>query len=120
MVFGSSTLGQPQSTYICKVQISVWRRPNIDSPPPLHPASMSSPRTKGGGRTYSPGGEGVGGSIFWKTPDIGLASYSLIPLRGQPYLLIPSQLNQSGNCHHNHASYISNLCENLPPLSSLL
>ncbi len=27
------------------------------------------------------GGEGVGGSIFWKTPDIGLASYSIIPLR---------------------------------------
>ncbi len=23
----------------------------------------------------------MGGSIFWKTPDIGLASYSIIPLR---------------------------------------
>jgi hypothetical protein len=47
---------------------------NIDPPPPsLHLASVSSPRTKGGG-THSPGGEGGGGSIFWKTPDIGLAS----------------------------------------------
>jgi hypothetical protein len=27
-------------------------------------------------RTHSPGGEGGGGSIFWKTRDIGLASYS--------------------------------------------
>ncbi len=35
----------------------------IDHPPPLHPASVSSPRTKGGGvhsATHSPGGEGVG------------------------------------------------------------
>jgi hypothetical protein len=29
-----------------------------------------------GGRTHSPGGEGDGGSIFWKTRDIGLPSYS--------------------------------------------
>jgi hypothetical protein len=56
---------------------------NIDPPPPLHPASVSSPRTKSGGGTHSPGDEGVGGggSTFWKTPDIGLASYSIIPLR---------------------------------------
>ena len=33
---------------------------NIDPHPPLHPASVSSPRTKGGGvHTHSPGGEGV-------------------------------------------------------------
>ncbi len=40
----------------------------------------------GGGGTHSPGGEGVGGggSIFWKTPDIGLASYSIISLRSYP------------------------------------
>ncbi len=46
----------------------------------LHPASVSSPRTKGGGvRTRRPA---MGwGSIFWKAPDIGLASYSIIPLR---------------------------------------
>jgi hypothetical protein len=50
---------------------------NIDPPPPLHPASVSSPRTEEG-NTHSPGGEGVGGSIFWKTPDKGFASYSII------------------------------------------
>ncbi len=57
---------------------------NIDPPPPppFHPASVSSPRIKGGGisTTHSPGGEGV--NIL--TPDIGLASYSLIPLRKVP------------------------------------
>jgi hypothetical protein len=31
--------------------------------------------------THLPGGEEGGGSIFCKTPDIGLASYSMIPLR---------------------------------------
>ena len=35
----------------------------IDPTPPLHPASVSSQRTKGGG-THVPGGEGVGGQYF--------------------------------------------------------
>jgi hypothetical protein len=35
----------------------------INPPPPLHPASVSSPRTKGGG-TNSPGGERWGGQYF--------------------------------------------------------
>jgi hypothetical protein len=52
----------------------------VDPPPLLHQASVSSPRTKGGG-VHTPGRRGGGGSIFWKTPDIGLASYSIIPLR---------------------------------------
>ncbi len=74
-----------QSTYVCRVQSSVWRLPKYWPPPSpnFHPASVSSPRTLGGG-----GGihtrravRGVGGSIFWKTPDIGLASYSIISLR---------------------------------------
>jgi hypothetical protein len=34
----------------------------INPPPPFHPASVSSPRTKGG--THSLGGEGVGGQYF--------------------------------------------------------
>ncbi len=38
---------------------------------------MNSAFVGGGGeRTHSPGGEGGGGSIFWKTRDIGLPSYS--------------------------------------------
>ncbi len=51
---------------------------NIDPPPPLRPASVYPPPllAGGGGRTHSPGGEGVGGLIFWKTRDIVLHSYS--------------------------------------------
>ncbi len=54
----------------------------IDSPPPLHPASVSSTRTKGGGGVgYTLAWRwGGGGSIFRKTPDIGLASYSIMLL----------------------------------------
>ncbi len=57
----------------------------IDPPPPLHSAIVSSPAPKAGG-----GGGGVhtrravkelGGSIFRKTPGIGFASFSIIPLR---------------------------------------
>ncbi len=53
----------PQSTYIYRVQSSVWRLPNYWTPTPLHPASVSSPCTKGGGRggAHTPGGEGWGG-----------------------------------------------------------
>ncbi len=43
-----------------------------------HPASVSSPRTKGRGYTLAVRGWG---SMFRKTPAIGLASYSIIPLR---------------------------------------
>ncbi len=52
----------------------------IDPPPPLHQARVSSPATKAGGYTLARAVRGWG-SIFRKTPDIGLASYSLIPLR---------------------------------------
>jgi hypothetical protein len=50
---------------------------NIDPrpPPPLRPASVYPPPLLGG-RTHLPGGEGGRGSIFWKTRDIGLTSYS--------------------------------------------
>jgi hypothetical protein len=68
----------PNSIY--RVQSSVWRLPKYWPPPPLQPASVSSPRTKSGGYTLA-GRGGGGGSIFWKMPDIGLASYSMIPLR---------------------------------------
>jgi hypothetical protein len=57
----------PQSTYLYRVQSSIWRLPNylLTPPPPLHPASVSSPpphQRRGG--THSPGCEGVGGQYF--------------------------------------------------------
>ncbi len=70
--------------YICRVQSCVWRLPKYWPPPPSPPHERVFPRTKGGGEgggTHLPGGEGGGGSIFWKTPDMGLASYSIISLR---------------------------------------
>ncbi len=48
----------------------------IDPPPPFHPASVSSPRTKGGGYTLAVGGWGVNiseDSRHW----IGLLQYNL-------------------------------------------
>jgi hypothetical protein len=79
-------------TYTAKVppqelhKIAVHARAVIHPPPPLHPASVSSPRTQGRGYTLA-GRWGDGGSIFRKTPDIGLASYSIIPLRGARTML---------------------------------
>jgi hypothetical protein len=65
-------------TYIEYRAVSGVFRTN-DPPPPLHPASVSSPR-KGGGLYIRRAVRGWG-SIFRKTPDIGLASNSIIPLR---------------------------------------
>jgi hypothetical protein len=59
---------------------------NIDPPPPLHPASVSSSRTKRWGVQTRRAVRGRG-SIFWKTPDIGLASYNIISLRSELTLL---------------------------------
>jgi hypothetical protein len=76
-------LKQKVLTYIEYRAVSgVFR--TIDPPPPLHPASVCTPSApKAGGYTHSPVGEGWGGSIVRKTPDIGLASYSIIPLRSE-------------------------------------
>jgi hypothetical protein len=60
----------------CKRAILSLSSSKILTPhPPLRLASVSSPPTKAGG-THSPGGEGDVGSIFWKTREIGLPSYS--------------------------------------------
>ncbi len=67
----------PQSTYIYRVRSSVWRLPNCLLNP--RPLCVLPPHQKAGG-THTLGGEGW----FRKTPDIGLASYSAIPLRLPP------------------------------------
>jgi len=52
---------------------------NIDPHPLLHPASVSSPRTKGEGGTHSTGGGGMGSQYFGRrqTLDWPLTVYSL-------------------------------------------
>jgi hypothetical protein len=52
---------------------------NID-PHPLSTQRVCPPRIKGGGYTLS-GRWRVNSLVVWKTPDIGLTSYSLIPLQ---------------------------------------
>ncbi len=80
--------------YICRVQSCVWRLPKYWPPiplstqrvcPPPHQRRGGTPR---GGTQYTLAGRwgGAGGSIFWKTPHIGLASYSIISLRWVVYL----------------------------------
>ncbi len=70
-----------------RVQSSVWRLPNYWPPTPSPPSECVLPPHQRrcvhhGASTHSPGGEGVGGGpIFRKTLDIGLASYSIVPLR---------------------------------------
>ncbi len=50
-------------------------------PIPLSARRVCTPRLCCGGKTDSPGGEGDGGSKFWKTREIGLPSYSKICIR---------------------------------------
>ncbi len=52
---------------VCSRKIRLWC--NLSQFPP--------PATKAGG-THSPGVEGDGGSVYWKTREIGLPSYSKI------------------------------------------
>ncbi len=75
----------PQSTYMCiyTVQSSVWRLPNYGPSTPSPPSECVLPPHKGGGIHTRRAVRG-GGSIFRKTPDNGLASYSIIPLRLAP------------------------------------
>jgi hypothetical protein len=51
------------------------------TPHPLSTQRVCPPPAPKAGGTHSPGGEGGGESIVLKTPDIGLFSYSIIPLR---------------------------------------
>ncbi len=65
-----------------RVQSSVWRLPNYWPPTPSPPSECVLPsHQRRWGRYTLAGRWGGGGLIFWKTPDIGLASYSIIPLR---------------------------------------
>ncbi len=79
--------GQPaHNTYLlcteyifcCKRAILFLSSSRYWPPIPLSALRVCSPRLCCGGRTDSPGGDGEGGSIFWKTREIGFPSYSKI------------------------------------------
>ncbi len=67
---------QPQITYVYRVQRSVRRLPNYWPPLPLTTHQVCPPPTKGWGEHTLRAVRrwGGGSKIFWKTPDIGLAS----------------------------------------------
>ncbi len=75
-------LCQTQSTYMYRVQSSVWCLPNYWFPIPSPPIECVLPPHQRRGYKLARGWGG-GGSIFRKTPDIGLASYRIIPLQCQ-------------------------------------
>ncbi len=54
---------------------------NIDPPPPSPPSACVLPPHQRRGILTRRTVRGVGASIFWRTPYIGLASYSIISLR---------------------------------------
>ena len=58
---------------------------NIDPPSPSPPGECVPPAFVGGGEDTLAGRRGGGGSIFWKTRDIGLLSYinNLSTFRGR-------------------------------------
>ncbi len=62
--------------YYCKRPILWLASSKILTPPPLptHRPDSVYPRLWCGGRTHTLGGEGGGGSIFWKTSDTALYS----------------------------------------------
>ncbi len=51
---------------------------NIDPPIPLSARRVCPPPATKAGGAHKPGGEGDGVSIFWKTRELGLPSYSKI------------------------------------------
>ncbi len=62
---------------------------NIDPPTSSPPGECVPSRLWCGGRTHSLGGEGVGGSIFWKMPDTALYStYVVSTLRDEHYICL--------------------------------
>ncbi len=69
-----------QSTYICRVQSWVSRIPKYWPPHPLSTQRVCTPPRQRRGQHTRQAVRGWG-SIFWKTRDIGLASYSIIILR---------------------------------------
>ncbi len=71
---------------VCRVQKCLASSKILTPYPRSTQRVCSPPGPKAGGYTLAGRCRwGGGGSVFWKTPDIGLASYSIIPLRVVSY-----------------------------------
>ncbi len=101
----SPTLPQhlvPQSTYIRRVQSCAWRLPKYWPPAPLSTQRVCPPPApKEGGYTLA-GRREVWGSIFWKTPAIGLASYNNLstPCTVHPLKIPSGQIRSAWEWYH--------------------
>jgi hypothetical protein len=71
----------PQSTYSKYVEYRAVSGVFQNIEPPLTAQLVCTPPPLVRGENTLAGWRGGGWSIFWMTPDIGLASYSIIPLR---------------------------------------
>jgi hypothetical protein len=88
----------PWTAFLNKnIQTKMWPRcwkafSELLTPHPLSTQGVCPPLTPKAGGSHSPDDEmvGGGGSIVRKTPDIGLASYSIIPLRASCIATHPS------------------------------
>jgi hypothetical protein len=58
-----------------KQKSNLSRLPSIDPPSPSPPSNCVHPAFVGRAITHSPGREGDGGAIFWKTKEMKLPSY---------------------------------------------
>ncbi len=76
-----------------RVQSCVLRLPKYWPPTPLSTRRVCPPPATEAGGTHSPGGEGGGGSIFWKTKEVGLASYNN-NLSTHPTIIHPVQISR--------------------------
>jgi hypothetical protein len=68
--------GLQRREIIVRGQSYFSRLPKYCPPGPLSARRVCPPSATEAGGTHSPGGEGDGGSIFWKTREIGLPSYN--------------------------------------------
>ncbi len=65
---------------------------NIYPPTPLSSQRVCPPPAPNAEGTHSPGGEGDGGSIYWKTAALGLASYNNLSALSDLTLLLSPEM----------------------------
>ncbi len=105
----------PQSTYIRRVQSCVWCLLKY-WPYPLHLASVSSPRTKGGGyRLAGLWGGWVGSILFWRRKPYGWP-LTIISLRWWPSPTLHSDILAPPSWWHSSPRYrVTATCRILLP-----
>ncbi len=103
--------------FYCKRAILFLSSSIILTPIPLSARRVCPPPATKAGGTHSPGGEADGGSIFWKTREIGLPSYIKICTLWCPHSTvrtfwgIPRGLGMDGSGQKPEAKFLVLLWE---------